>query len=94
MPLTNYLMQSVIGALIFYSWGLGYWLQIGPALCLVLPVIIFFGLQVPLSYLWLRRFELGPMEYLWRVLTYGRMTLRARPSPIHGTDGPADAVSR
>ena len=94
MPLTNYLMQSVIGALIFYCWGLGYWLQIGPALCLVLPVIISFGIQVPLSYLWLRHFELGPMEYLWRVLTYGRMTLRARTSPIHGADGPADAVPR
>jgi uncharacterized membrane protein YeiB len=29
-------------------------------------------LQVPLSVWWFRRFAYGPMEYVWRVLTYGR----------------------
>jgi len=36
------------------------------------PVLV----QVPLSKLWLQRFAMGPMECLWRVLTYGRAPLK------------------
>jgi len=71
MPLTNYLTQTLIGTFIFYGWGLGLWNKIGPALGLVLPFAIFFIVQVPFSKWWLARFELGPMEWLWRRLTYG-----------------------
>ena len=79
MPLTNYLMQSLIGTFIFYGWGLGYWGKVGPAAEFLLAVFIFFALQVPLSIWWLKRFDFGPMEYLWRVLTYGRAAA-ARPA--------------
>jgi uncharacterized protein len=72
LPLTNYLMQTLIATFIFYGWGLGYWGKVGPALDLVISIAIFFAIQVPLSRLWLQHFELGPMEHLWRRLTYGR----------------------
>jgi uncharacterized protein len=72
MPLTNYLMQSVIGTFIFYGWGLGFWGQVGYAAQLGLAFAIFFFIQVPLSVWWFRHFSYGPMEYLWRLLTYGR----------------------
>jgi uncharacterized protein len=72
MPLTNYLLQSVIGTFIFYGWGLGLWGQVGYALQLALAFAVFFLLQVPLSVWWFRHFSYGPMEYVWRVLTYGR----------------------
>jgi len=75
MPLTNYLMQTLLGTFMFFGWGLGFWGQVGPAADLVLAVVMFFAIQVPLSRFWLRNFELGPMEYLWRVLTYGRPAL-------------------
>ena len=78
MPLSNYLLQTLIATFLFYNWGLGLWGKVGPALDLVLAVAIFFVVQVPLSRWWLSRFQLGPMEYLWRVLTYGRAALRAR----------------
>lgn len=81
MPLTNYLMQTLIGTFLFFSWGLGLWGTAGPALDLVLAVGIFFALQVPLTQLWLSRFQIGPMEYLWRVLTYGRSALRSLGTP-------------
>jgi uncharacterized protein len=81
MPLTNYLMQTLIATFLFYGWGLGYWGKAGPALDIVLAVAIFFVIQIPLSYAWLSRFSMGPMEYLWRLLTYGRASLRRQPSP-------------
>ncbi len=72
MPLTNYLFQTLLCSFLFLGWGLGFWGAIGPALDMVLAVAIFFLIQVPLSGWWLRRFSSGPMEYLWRRLTYGR----------------------
>jgi uncharacterized protein len=80
MPLTNYLMQTAIATTLFYGWGFGLWGKVGPALDLVLAVAIFFLVQVPLSYWWLKRFELGPMEYLWRRLTYGHATMKRAPA--------------
>jgi len=75
MPLTNYLMQTLIATFLFYGWGLGLWGRVGPALDIVIAVAIYFVIQVPLSRFWLARFSMGPMEYLWRVLTYGRASL-------------------
>jgi len=72
MPLTNYLLQSVLCTAIFYGWGLGYWGQAGAALQLGLAFAIFFVLQIPLSLWWFRHFAYGPMEYLWRLASYGR----------------------
>jgi uncharacterized protein len=81
MPLSNYLLQTLIGMLLFYNWGLGLWGKVGPALDLLLAVAIFFVIQVPLTRWWLNRFQQGPMEYLWRVLTYGREALSAAAAP-------------
>jgi uncharacterized protein len=72
MPLTNYLMQSLICTTLFYNWGFGLWDHVGPALGFVLSLAIFFGIQVPWSLWWLRRHARGPMEMLWGRLTYGR----------------------
>jgi uncharacterized protein len=72
MPLTNYLLQTLICTTLMYGWGFGLWGKVGPATQLLLAFSIFFLIQVPLSVFWLRRFEYGPLEYLWRVATYGR----------------------
>lgn len=69
MALTNYLLQSLIFTTIFYGYGLGFFGQVGAATGLLLTVVIY-GLQIPLSVWWLRRFQFGPMEWLWRSLTY------------------------
>ncbi len=71
LPLTNYLMQTAICLVLFQHWGFGWWLQVGPALGLVLSLVIFFAIQVPWSLWWLKRHERGPMEALWARLTYG-----------------------
>ena len=70
--LSNYLLQTVICTTIFYGYGLGLFGQIGPAACLALTIAIF-GLQVPVSNWWVKRFRYGPAEWLWRSLTYGNL---------------------
>jgi uncharacterized protein len=72
MPLTNYLSQTLMATTLFYGWGFGLFGKVGPALGLVISFAIYFLIQVPLSVWWLRRHEYGPMEYLWRRLTYAQ----------------------
>lgn len=74
MALTNYMMQSVICTAIFYGYGLGYFEQL-PRAWQPLFVVAVFALQVVLSCWWLARYRIGPMEWLWRWLTY-----RKRPA--------------
>lgn len=78
MALTNYLAQSVLGTAVFYSWGLGLYGRTGPAFQLTVAVVIF-SAQIVASAVWLRRFRYGPVEWLWRKVTYGGpLPMRAR----------------
>lgn len=69
MSLTHYLMQSIICTTLFYSYGLGLYGQLGPGLLLILAFVIY-SVQLILSVLWFKRFNYGPMEWLWRKGTY------------------------
>lgn len=71
MALTNYLLQSLIATFIFYGYGLGLFGQVGAATCIVLTIAIY-TFNVALSHWWMRRFRFGPVEWLWRTLTYGQ----------------------
>ncbi|MFW6027820.1 MAG: DUF418 domain-containing protein, partial [bacterium] len=71
MALTNYLMQSVIATLIFYGHGLGLFAQLGRAE-LLLVVFGIWAAQLLWSEPWQRVFRFGPVEWLWRSLTYER----------------------
>jgi uncharacterized protein len=78
MALTNYLLQSLICTTIFYSYGLRLYGRVGPLLGLVLAFVIY-GLQIPFSAWWLSRHRYGPMEWVWRRLTYGRLATSSAP---------------
>jgi uncharacterized protein len=71
MALTNYLLQSVICTAVFYGYGLGYVERL-PRAWQPLFVVAVFALQVVLSRWWLSSHRYGPMEWLWRWLTYGK----------------------
>ena len=71
MALTNYLMHSVICVTLSYGFGFGLWWQIGATKALAIAVAIII-IQIPLSALWLSRFRFGPVEWIWRRLTYSR----------------------
>ena len=70
MALTNYLLQSLVCTTLYYSWGGGLYGRVGP-LVGFLPTIAIYAAQVVLSVWWLRHFAMGPMEWVWRRLTYG-----------------------
>ncbi|MBS4177427.1 DUF418 domain-containing protein [Lederbergia citrea] len=71
MSITIYLSQSLIGTMIFYNYGLGLYGQMSMATGTLLAVAIF-AIQVMVAEIWLTKFKYGPVEKLWRLLTYGR----------------------
>lgn len=71
MALSNYLTHSVIGGLIFYSHGLGLFGTIGNAGLFGIACAILAS-QLVISPIWLRHFQFGPVEWLWRTATYGK----------------------
>jgi uncharacterized protein len=77
MAFTNYILQSIVLSFIFFGFGLGRFGRMGAAQGLVLACVLY-GAQAALSMLWLRYFRFGPLEWLWRVLMYGRLFPNAR----------------
>jgi uncharacterized protein len=71
MALTDYLMQSLVCTLFFYHYTTGLFGRVGPVWGLLVTVI-FYSLQVVISNWWLSNYRFGPMEWLWRGLTYGK----------------------
>ncbi len=72
MALTNYLLHSIIAAVLFHSYGFGLFGQIELWQGVLIACTIF-ALQIPFSAFWLKRFRFGPFEWLWRSLTYLRI---------------------
>ncbi|MEG3179190.1 DUF418 domain-containing protein [Sphingomonas sp. LT1P40] len=70
MALTNYLTQTLLGIAIYFGIGFGLAGHVGPFTVLAISLACFV-LQMLWSILWLRHFAQGPMEWLWRRLTYG-----------------------
>lgn len=82
MALTNYLMQSLIQASFFYGWGLGNF-GLGRAQQLGFAIAVI-GLQILFSHWWLGRFRYGPMEWVWRAITYWHIpALKIERLPYH-----------
>lgn len=70
MALTNYLSQTLFGVIVFYGFGLFGQVSLSSGL---LYTIAFYCFQVVFSYFWLKKFQFGPCEWLWRVMTYGKV---------------------
>ena len=73
MALSNYLFQSIVCTTIFYSYGLGLYGRVGAVFGLVIAIVIFIA-QLFISKFWLKRYQFGPVEWLWKSLTYGKLT--------------------
>lgn len=69
--LSNYLLQSLLGILIFRSFGLCMAGKFGLSISYLIAIIIF-ACQVVISKAWLKIYRYGPIEWIWRQLTYGK----------------------
>ncbi|KAF1690415.1 DUF418 domain-containing protein [Pseudoxanthomonas taiwanensis] len=81
MALTLYLMQSLVCTLLSYGYGLGGFGQVGRAWQVLLALALFL-VQVLLAHAWLARFRFGPVEWLWRSLTYGKAQPMRPAAPL------------
>ncbi len=72
MALTNYIMHTVILALIFYGYGAGMFGNISRAPQMLIVALIIIS-QLVISTLWLRYYRFGPLEWLWRCVTYKKI---------------------
>lgn len=83
MPLTNYLMQTLIATTLFNSYGFALYGKVGPALGLAITAVIY-AAQVVYSNWWMARFRFGPLEWLWRAATYGKLPAMRAERPLEG----------
>ncbi len=69
LSLTTYISQSIICIIIFYGVGLNYYGKL-PVLNIYIIGIVIYFVQLIVSYLYLMKFKQGPLEKLWRKVTY------------------------
>ncbi|MFA4891746.1 DUF418 domain-containing protein [Brevundimonas sp.] len=80
MAFTNYLTQTLIMMTLYYApWGPMWFGTHGPAEMWMVVVAVWIA-QLIWSPLWLSAFSMGPLEWLWRCLTYGRMVPIRKPA--------------
>lgn len=71
MALSCYISHSLIGILLFYGLGFGLGTSLGLVYIELIALVVFF-IQIIVCRIWLNYFRFGPLEWLWRMLTYGR----------------------
>ena len=71
MALSCYISHSLIGVLLFYGLGFGLGTSLGLVYIELIALVVFF-IQIIVCRIWLNYFRFGPLEWLWRMLTYGR----------------------
>jgi uncharacterized protein len=70
MAFSNYILHTLICTTIFYGYGLGQFGKVARTTQIEIVVMIWI-LQLVISPIWLEKFHYGPLEWLWRSLTYG-----------------------
>jgi uncharacterized protein len=81
MAFTNYIAQSLIMTTIFYGGrGFGLWGEVDRVTLWVI-VLGVWAAQLIWSPLWLSRFSMGPLEWMWRRLSYGKQVSMAKQAP-------------
>jgi uncharacterized protein len=78
MALTNYMLQAVVIDMLASAYGVG--LRMRPYAYLA-AAVLFFAAEATLSAAWLAHFRFGPLEWIWRTITY------ARPQPLRRDRG-------
>ena len=77
MAFTCYILETLLCTTVFYGHGLGYFGSVGRVGQVGITLAVW-ALLLVLAPWWLARFRFGPLEWLWRTLTYGRSEPLAR----------------
>jgi uncharacterized protein len=84
MTLTFYVGQSLVFVPVFYGFGLALYRSLGQAEALALGILAV-ALQMAVARFWLARFAYGPLEWLWRALTWLSLDIPFRRRPVAPT---------
>lgn len=87
MALTNYLLETLICTTLFYGYGVGLYGRV-PMWGLMAITFAIWCLLMVLSPWWLARFKFGPMEWLWRTLTYWKLQPMRRLVTVSAPEAP------
>jgi uncharacterized protein len=77
MSLSNYVFQALFGVIFFYGFGLAMYKYMGSTWSLIFGFIVFVT-QVIISKCWAKNFYYGPLEWLWRALTFFNFKIKFR----------------
>ena len=69
MSLSNYIIQSIIGSILYYKYGFGLYQYTGATFCLLIGIVLFL-LNVAFCTWWLKNHKQGPLEFIWHKLTW------------------------
>ena len=69
MSMSNYIMQSILGSVIYYGFGLGLYKYTGATYCLLIGIFLAI-LQGFFSSWWMKKHKQGPLESIWHKLTW------------------------
>ena len=72
MALSNYISHSIICTLFFFGYGLNYFAEL-EYYQIYYVVLVIWAIQLIISPIWLKYFLFGPLEWLWRSLTYWKL---------------------
>jgi uncharacterized protein len=93
MALSNYLLTSILCTTLFYGYGFGMFAKLQRAQLLYILVAVW-AINLMFSAVWLKFYRFGPVEWLWRSLTYCKkqpMRLTPPPPPAEDRAEPATA---
>ncbi|MGL1958549.1 MAG: DUF418 domain-containing protein [Colwellia sp.] len=69
MSLSNYILQSIVGASIYYGFGLGIYQYVGATYCLLIGIVLVIAMGLFSSY-WMKKHKRGILENIWHKLTW------------------------
>ena len=84
LALTNYLVQTLICTFFFYGYGMGYYGRFTQVQLYYFVAEVLIA-QVVFSVLWLRHYQYGPVEWLWRCLSSGKRISNRLRQPVNIT---------
>ena len=83
LALTVYLSGSIMTGMLLYGYAFGNAFWLGPA-AVTGYAVLFFAIQIVFCVWWANRFRFGPMEWLWRALTYLKFPYMRLQEQSHG----------